>query len=41
MGKVQIKISVFYPFFSPDLFCLFGLWFNVPVNSYGHVETVS
>ena len=20
---------------------LFGLWLNVPVNSYGHVETVS
>ena len=20
---------------------LFGLWFNVPVNSYGHVEAVS
>ena len=20
--------------------CLFVLWFNVPVNNYGHVETV-
>ena len=22
-------------------FCLFGLWFYVPINSYGHVEMVS
>ena len=21
--------------------CLFVLWFNVPINIYGHVETVS
>ena len=20
---------------------LFGLWVNIPVNSYGHIETVS
>ena len=23
---------------SSVLFCLFGLWVNIPVNSYGHVE---
>ena len=22
------------------IFCLFGLLFHIPVNSYGHVETV-
>ena len=22
------------------LFCLFDLWFYIPVNNYGHVETV-
>ena len=26
-------------FFSKD--CLFVLWFNIPVNNYGHDETVS
>ena len=29
LGALRVKIV-----------CLFGLWFYVPVNSYGHVETV-
>ena len=37
----MLFISIFYFFHSVGLDILFGLWFNIPVNSYGHVETVN
>ena len=35
---LQIQKSLFL---KSETVCLFGLWFYVPVNSYGNVEMVS
>ena len=42
VDKKTFTISCpYFLFIYRSMICLFGLWFYAPVNSYGHVETVS